>query len=113
MPDRLSEENKNLVKEVFGPSNLLNSCGATSGTSTASEVVNVIEELDHKEANEILLRASSAKVCKRVKLIKIVTLKIPLSMQVNKVNDNHTVLKKLLSKYSMKVSKSSMKVAAS
>lgn len=66
LPDRLTEENKNLVKEVFGPSNLLNNCGAATGTSTSSEPVNVIEELDHKEANEILLRASSAKVCKRV-----------------------------------------------
>ncbi|KAG0699699.1 Sentrin-specific protease 7 [Chionoecetes opilio] len=67
LPDRLTEENKNLVKEVFGPCNTQGNSGAATSTSTPSDHVNVLEELDHKEANEILLRASSAKIQNLVK----------------------------------------------
>lgn len=71
LPDRLTEENKNLVKEVFGHSGILSNSGAATNTSTSSEHVNILEELDHKEANEILLRAS-AKVIIMVKIISFV-----------------------------------------
>ena len=65
----MTEENKNLVKEVFGHSNMVTNSGAATSTSTASESVNIMEELDHKEANEILLRAS-AKVINKYSLVK-------------------------------------------
>ena len=48
---------------------MVTNSGAATSTSTASESVNIMEELDHKEANEILLRAS-AKVINKYSLVK-------------------------------------------
>lgn len=60
----MSEETKTLVKEILSTGNPKPN-GGMVGTSTAPVDIgmNLMEELDQKEANEILVRSSPMEVC--------------------------------------------------
>lgn len=57
----MTEENKNLVKEIFSQTNVQ---GCAVGSTAPGPVTesSIIEELDQKEANEILVRSSPVEV---------------------------------------------------
>lgn len=60
----MTDENKNLVKEIFSQLNV--EATPTSATNNSlilgDQLVSVMEELDQKEANEILVRSSPMEV---------------------------------------------------
>lgn len=61
LPDKMTEENKNLVKDIFTQANVQ---GCTVGSTAPGSLTenSIIEELDQKEANEILVRSSPVEV---------------------------------------------------
>lgn len=65
----MTEENKNLVKEILSQTYVQTNSGASRSTPTTSNSIllpenwNIMEELDQKEANEILVRSSPVEVC--------------------------------------------------
>lgn len=61
LPDKMTEENKNLVKEIFSQPNVQGCAGVSNASGSVTES-SIIEELDQKEANEILVRSSPVEV---------------------------------------------------
>lgn len=61
LPDKMTEENKNLVKEIFSQASV-QGCAVGSIASGSVTESSIIEELDQKEANEILVRSSPVEV---------------------------------------------------
>ncbi|XP_063614094.1 uncharacterized protein LOC134787271 isoform X2 [Penaeus indicus] len=58
LPDKMSEETKSLVKEILSASNPKPNGGLGTSTTSVDIGANLYEELDQKEANEILVRSS-------------------------------------------------------
>lgn len=63
LPDKMSEETKSLVKEILSASNPKPNGGLGTSTTSVDIGANLYEELDQKEANEILVRSSPMEVC--------------------------------------------------
>ncbi|KAK8741250.1 hypothetical protein OTU49_002576, partial [Cherax quadricarinatus] len=67
LPDRMTEENKNLVKEILSSTNVHTSDAVNVTSSVPNDKINIMEELDQREANEILVRSSPMEVQSLVK----------------------------------------------
>ncbi|XP_063614095.1 uncharacterized protein LOC134787271 isoform X3 [Penaeus indicus] len=67
LPDKMSEETKSLVKEILSASNPKPNGGLGTSTTSVDIGANLYEELDQKEANEILVRSSPMEVQSLIK----------------------------------------------